>query len=236
MIALALVLVLTPSAVFLARWIRLRAALPVLTAIAGYFPFVLAAQSSFVKGFLLLLIWTIILSAIVLRLSWIDPEQMESIIWRAKEYTSSMFQWIETGTLPEGSAKQVLLFHLKQTFIYCVVALLTANFFSLILGSALLNYMNFYVARLARSSSHPTAMFFIGWNPWSVVRVLSFLYLGMSVSTLPLMFLFAIPWRYSWSLFLPGVAGIVIDILCKIFLSERWRIKLKDAMNRAPTN
>lgn len=223
----ALVLLLTIAAFFLARWISSRVALPLLVTIAGYFPFALEAQISFARGFLILLLWTFVLSVLVLFFSWKEPERMERMIWRAGEYSSGMFRWIQTGQLPEGSTLQVILFHLKQTLIYCLIAALSANFLGLLLGSALLNYMNFYVARLARESTNPLKAIFMGWNPWSVVRVLSFLWLGMVVSGLSMRLLFAIPWRLSYGLVIPPIIGIVLDLLLKILLSQSWSSRLR---------
>jgi hypothetical protein len=222
MISSLLVLILTPTAVLLSRSIQSRAALPVLTAIAGYFPFVMEAQVSFTRGFLILVLWTLILSLLILWLSRMDPENWERLIWRSREYSDSMMRWIETGELPEGSPRQVIVSHFKQTVLYCLLAFLSLNFLSLVLGSALLNYMNFYVAHLSNRSSRPRLLLWIGWNPWSVIRVLSFLYLGMVVSAPTMWLLFSITWRPSFLLLLPGLIGLVLDLFLKLTLSHRW--------------
>jgi|GEM_PF-3269026 len=222
-----LVLVLTPVSVFLARWISSRSALLVLVTIAGYFPFVLEVQVSFLSGFLILFLWTVLLSVLILGLCRREPERMQRLIWRSSEYTSGMFRWIETGQLPEGSLKQVLFYHLKQTLVYCLIAVLSANFLALVLGSALLNHMNYYVARLAGKSSKPFRAFIMGWNPWSLVRVISFLWLGIAVSAPSLSLLFAIPWRFSFALVAPALAGILADFLLKLILAPVWSAKLR---------
>lgn len=225
-----LVLILTPTAVLLSRWIGSRAALPLLTAIAGYFPFVIEAQVSLARGFLILLLWTLLLSVLILWFSRRDPENWERLIWRSSEYSNSMMRWIETGELPEGPARQVVIFHLKQTVLYCSLAFLSLNFLALVLGSALLNYMNFYVAQLSKKSSSPALAHLMGWNPWSVIRVLTFLYLGMVVSAPTLWLLFAIPWKLSASLLLPGLAGLFLDLLLKLALSRRWSRHLRSLL------
>jgi hypothetical protein len=222
MISSLLVLILTPAAVLLSRWIQSRTALPVLTAIAGYFPFVMEAQVSFARGFLILVLWTLVLSVLILWFSRREPANAERLIWRSREYSDSMMRWIETGELPEGSPRQVIVSHFKQTILYCLLAFLSLNFLSLVLGSALLNYMNFYVAHLSKRSSRPGLVLWMGWNPWSVIRVLSFLYVGMVVSTSSMWLLFAIPWKLSFSLLLPGVIGLLLDLSLKLTLSRRW--------------
>jgi hypothetical protein len=227
----ALVLLLTTAAIFIARSISFRPALPALVTIAGYFPFVMEVQKSFARGFFILFFWTFLLSVLVLFLSWKEPERMERFIWRAGEYSSAMLRWIETGELPEGSTRQVIFFHLKQTLFYCFAAALSANFLGLLLGSALLNYMNFYVARLARNSSRPLQAFLMGWNPWSIIRVLSFLWLGIVVSNFSLRLLFSIPWRLSAALVIPPILGILLDLSLKIVLSRRWSAKLRAGLS-----
>ena len=230
MISSLLVLILTPTAIVLSRWIQSRAALPVLTAIAGYFPFVMEAQVSFARGFLILVLWTLVLSLLILWFSRKDPENWERLIWRSRQYSDSMMRWIETGELPEGSPRQVIFFHFKQTVLYSLLAFLSLNFLSLILGSALLNYMNFYVAHLSNRSSRPRLLLWMGWNPWSVIRVLSFLYLGMVVSAPTMWLLFAIPWRSSFTLFLPALIGLLLDLFMKLTLSRRWSERIRLSM------
>ena len=223
MVSCLLVLILTPAAVLLSRWIQSRAALPVLTAIAGYFPFVMEAQVSLVRGFLILVLWTLLLSVLILWFSRREPENWEGLICRSREYSQSMMRWIESGELPEGSPRQVIVSHLKQTLLYCALAFLSLNFLSLVLGSALLNYMNFYLAQLSKRSTRPGLVLWLGWNPWSVIRVLSFLYLGMVASAPTMWLLFAIHWRLSVSLLLPGLIGLFLDLFLKLTLSRRWR-------------
>src|SRR5262249_55945876 len=144
------------------------------------------------------------------------------LIWKSEEYCSNMFQWIQTGQLPEGSDASVIFFHIKQTVIYGVLAAVSANFLSLLLGAALLNYMNYYVAQLARQSKNSGIAFLMGWNPWSVIRVVAFLWLGVILS-LPLLSRS----KFRFSDLLPGIAGVILEILLKITLSARWAGKLR---------
>lgn len=223
-------LLLTLAALTLSVRIHSRLSLPFLTAIAGYLPFLMEAQISLLRAFLMLFCWTLILSAGVVWLTMRQPERMAQLIWRSREYTESMLRWIQTGELPEGSAGSVVWVHLKQTLIYCLFALISANFLSLMLGSALLGYMNFYVASVAMRSTNRSELLWMAWNPWSVVRVLAFLYLGIVVSTPALWFLIPVPWRLSVLLFMPGVIGIVADIILKLTLSKRWSARLRTAI------
>lgn len=227
MVSWLLVLFLTPLAVFASFWIRSRIALPLLTTLAVYFPFAMEAQNSLLHAFLILVLWTVLLSFLVLSLTIQKPEEMKLLVWRGEEYANTMFQWIATGELPEGSRKNVVKIHLRQAMVYCIVSFVTANFLALALGSALLNYMNYYVARLAATSLDRSKALRMGWNPWSVIRVAAFLALGI-MAGLPLMsLLFSVNGRFSLALLIAGVAGVLLDIILKLSLSKTWSAKLK---------
>src|SRR6185312_10884768 len=71
------VLLLTTIAVFLARSLSFRPALPILATIAGYFPFVMEVQISFARGLLILCFWTFVLSVLILFFCRKEPERME---------------------------------------------------------------------------------------------------------------------------------------------------------------
>ena len=232
MVSYGLVLLLTPAAFFLSRWIQSRLAFPILAAIAGYFPFLLEAQNSLLRGYLILLWWTFILSIVVLWFSIKDADRASPILWRSREYTESMMRWIDTGQLPEGPPARVLLFHLKQMAIYCVLAAISANFLALVLGAALLNYMNFYVASFVRRTGSKAGAVLLAWNPWSVIRVLGFLYLGIVMSTPALWLLIPVPWRFSLMLVLPGIACLLLDVVLKIILSKSWSQRLQTQLRR----
>jgi hypothetical protein len=218
-----LTVVLTCAAILLAFSFRNKWLFPLLCVAAVYYPFLLETRRSALSGFFIVLLWASMLSLFILYLSFRHPERMRLLIWRSEEYCKSMFEWIQTGRLPEGGATTaVIVFHLKQAIIYCFLALISANFLSLLLGAALLNYMNYYVAQLARQSKNSRIAFFLGWNPWSIVRVLAFLWLGVGLS-LPLLS----RRQFSFPAMLLGIAGIILDILLKVTLSRKWAEILK---------
>lgn len=202
-----------------------RLILPVLNTLSVYLPFLLEIQKGFWHAFFLLCGWSAFQSILTIVLAIRKPDVWASRIWKAESYTESMFHWIRTGELPEGN--RVLRVHLKQLVTFCLLAFLTLNFGALLLGCLLLNYMNYYVAQLVRSTRRKRSAMLIGWNPWSVIRVLSFLYLSVACSSFSLWFLF--PIRYDPSLWLmaPGLIGALADIVLKIKLSEAWSNKIR---------
>ena len=222
------ILLLIPAIVLISRWIHGKWFLPVSTGCAIYFFFLREIRVSIQFGFGLLLFWTLVQTISVLIAAYYLPGPMARSIWRAESYTESMFRWIETGVLPEGSTGSVILFHLRQTIVYCALALISANFLSLVLGSALLNYMNYYVAQLALRSRKPLTAFVLGWNPWSVIRVISFLWLGAVLGILVASNIFILNYKFNWTWLVPGIAGVIADVFMKILGSPSWRLILKN--------
>ena len=184
------------------------------------------AQKSFARGFSLLIWWTLVLSASVILLTVKRPALSAELIWRSREYTDSMMNWIRTGILPEGSPLSVIRVHLVQTLLYGGLALISANFLSLVLGSALLNYMNYYVVTVVTRSLDRTPTLWMAWNPWSIIRVLTFLYLGIVAGTPALWLLIPVPWTLRLELFMPVLAGLTADLFLKVFLSRKWSTRL----------
>ena len=225
------VLVLIPAIVFISYWIHWKPFLPIATGCAIYFFFLREIRVSIQSGFGLLLFWTVVQTISVLIASYYRPKAMARSIWRAESYTESMFRWIETGVLPEGSTGSVIVFHLRQTILYCLLALLSANFLSLVLGSALLNYMNYYVARLALKSRKPITAFVLGWNPWSVIRVISFLWLGTVFGILVSSNTFILNYKFNWIWLVPGIVGVIADVAMKILGSPSWRLVLRNSIS-----
>jgi len=222
------ILILDPLLVLLSIQIRKKWFLPIITAALVYPGFLFELQKSTMRAFAIVVFWTVVQTSTVLYLARKRSTQMNQAIWRAEEYSKSMFQWIETGVLPEGSTAQVILFHLKQTILYCILALVSANFLSLMLGSALLNYMNFYVAQFTLSSRNHAKALLLGWNPWSILRVVSFLWLGVVLS-IPV--LFKISWirqHFHFWLLIPGLVGAIGDVILKIALGKSWSKRLKE--------
>lgn len=214
----------------MSRWIHWKWFLPTATGCTVYYFFFREIRVSIQFGFALLLFWTVVQTIAVLLAAYCWPKLMARSIWRAESYTESMFNWIETGVLPEGPPASVVIFHVRQTLVYCALALISANFLSLVLGSALLNYMNYYVAQLALRSRKPLTAFILGWNPWSLIRVISFLWLGTVFGILFTSNIFILQYKFNWIWLIPGIAGVIADIVLKILGSPSWRLTLRNSI------
>ena len=92
------------------------------------------------------------------------------------------------------------------------------------MGSVLLGYMSFYVGDLAHGSSHcaPAWAALLAWNPWSIVRVVSFIVLGVVLAEPLLSRRTAVPpgSRRGW--IAAALAGAAADIVLKTALAPAW--------------
>ncbi|MCI0446685.1 hypothetical protein L0152_26220 [bacterium] len=220
-----LIIALTPVLFGLAVILRNRILFVMLCAIPGYVGYLLGLRNSVLSAFTALLIWALLQSALVIFSSVRSTTKMAKLIFRSETYTENMFRWIETGILPEGNSIQVIRTHIQQTLMYCVLAFVTGNFVSLIFGCMLLNYMNFYVSQLAARSKSWKAFVF-GWNPWSILRVLAFLWLG-AVLGLPLISYIQkmnVEFQLMW--LVPGIIGVIVDLILKLTISDKYRVRL----------
>jgi hypothetical protein len=220
-----LIIVLTPVLFGVSLILANRMLFLLLCTIPAYVGYLLGLRNSIVSAFLALLIWTFIQSSLVIFSSLRSANKMAGLIFRSETYSESMFRWIETGILPEGNSLHVIRTHVQQTLIYCALAFISGNLVSLIFGCMLLNYMNFYVSQLAGRSKSWKAFVF-GWNPWSVVRVLAFLWLGVVLGAPLAMYILKMNVEFQWIWLVPGIVGVIIDIILKLSISDRWRMRL----------
>jgi hypothetical protein len=220
-----LIIALTPVLFSLAVLLGNRIMFVILCTIPAYVGYLLGLKNSVLSAFVALLIWTFIQSSLVIFSSLHSTTKMAKLIFRSEPYTESMFRWIETGILPEGNSLQVIRTHIQQSLLYCGLALITGNLVSLIFGCMLLNYMNFYVSQLAARSKSRKAIVF-GWNPWSIVRVSSFLWLGAVLGVPLVSYILKMNVEFQFVWLVPGIAGVAVDLILKLTMSDNWRIRL----------
>src|SRR6185295_676958 len=87
--------------------------------------------------------------------------------------------WIRTGAGTEGSPRAFIPQHALHLGAFVVLSLLTASALSITMGAVLMNYMDFYVASLARAGAPLWAVVLLGWQPWAMARVAAFSVLGV---------------------------------------------------------
>ena len=106
------------------------------------------------------------------------PAAVDRMVIHGPEYRDEMFAWILTGQGTESSPRLFLPQHAMHLALFVASSLATASVVSIVMGAALMNYMSFYVASLARAGVPAWAVVLLGWQPWAICRVAAFATLG----------------------------------------------------------
>ena len=175
-------------------------------------------------AFGVMLCWAAALTTTMVLLTVSEPAQAERIILHGREYWQEMEGWVMTGIGKEASPALFLPEHLRNAAVFVLLSLLTAGALSLLMGACLMDYMSYYVGRVALQSRHPFLTALLAWHPYSVVRVAAFVGLGVILAE-PLLWTLARR-RWSWRrLLLPGglaLCGLLLDIVLKALLAPVW--------------
>ena len=104
-----------------------------------------------------------------------------------------------------------------------MLSLATASALSIAMGAVLMNYMDFYVASLARAGAPAWAVVFLGWQPWAMARVAAFSTLGVVLAP-PLLRRLGVavpPVRVKPWIVAAG-ALLLLDVTLKTLLAPLW--------------
>ena len=205
------------------RWL-----LPLLTAAPACW-FMLAALRRGERGrAIALMMWWGLwlgLSGVGASLMW--PARAEVVVLNGAEYRDEMISWLATGEGRESSPAAFIPQHMLHAGVFVALSLLTGSALSVLMGAALMNYMSFFVAdvilRCSQASAGTSAML-LAWNPWSMVRVASFIILGVVLSE-PLLSRMRGHWpdpggRRVWLWI--AVSGLLLDVAMKALLAPHW--------------
>jgi len=173
---------------------------------------------------LYMLFWAFLLAASMTWLIYENPYKAKDKILYGEQYKKEMLIWAKTGVGKESSPKIFIPFHLIELIAFSTLSLLTASFFSIVMGAFLMNYMSYYVASLAIEGKNQFLLI-LGWHPWSILRIISFVILGVIFSDLLLAKIF----HHNFSIrehktFLKLALFLwLIHILMKTFLAGFWQ-------------
>ena len=207
------------------RWL-----LPILNTLF-IFPFYisLVARGRRRQAVALILLWAIFMSQFVIAATCIYPERASKSIIRGNQYKAEMFDWIKTGKGKESSPSKFIPSHALELLVFCALAVLTAGFGALLLGAVLLNYMNFYVGSLLAAAKHPILTAFLVWQPYSIVRVIGYIFIATALSEAVLRII--LRRRANWSgiarYAVGGFSLVVLDVIVKASAAGLWAKMLK---------
>ena len=225
MTALAIVLA-TFSSYALAWIIGVPLIVPILNTAAS-FPFMVAAlrRGDIRLAVARMLLWALSMGVAATLLSYARPVQTETLFLRGAAYRAEMFGWVLTGRGAESTPSQFLPQHVKDTALFTGFAVTTGGVLAMPMGAALMNYMGHYVGALAAASRSPALTMALGWHPWAVIRVISFVILGvlLSMPVLSKLYRFHVDWQTAQPLFALAIAGLILDVTMKALLAPAWQ-------------
>ena len=172
-----------------------------------------------------MLLWALTMGVCATALSYARPAASEALFLRSEAYRIEMFGWVLTGRGPESTPSVFIPQQAGHAAIFVGLALATGGVLAMPMGAVLMNYMGHYVGTLAAQSAHPALTVLLGWHPWAVIRVISFVTLGVVLSAPVLSRLgkFTIDWRTARPLVMLASAGLVVDVLLKWLLAPVWQ-------------
>ncbi|HPR63976.1 MAG TPA: hypothetical protein PK014_07110 [Thermoanaerobaculia bacterium] len=179
-------------------------------------------RGHFGSAFRLSVLWALSGTLTVLIFTTLAPREADASILNGRAYRVEMMEWMETGTGRESTPSAFLPQHALHLGLFSAATVGSAGLLGLVAGAYLLNYMNVYVATYAASSGTGWIGWILAWHPWALIRVASYLALGVYLSAVFLRLTKKIdslpPSRWLWL----GMGGTVLDVLMKIILAPGW--------------
>ena len=208
--------------------------LPVLNTAPAYAAMVvLLRRGRRAEAVLLMLVWALVLAVCSTVTFALWPDPVDARVMNGPAYRDEIFHWIRTGEGREGRPAEFIPQHIAHLGGFVLLSLATASAMSMTMGAALMNYMGFYVASLARGGVDAATVVLFGWQPWAICRIAAFVVLGVVLAE-PLLARLA---RYRYAglrsarpFILAAAAGIAADWILKALLAPRWRDVLAAAL------
>lgn len=208
--------------------------LPVVAPLTVYPAFALRVREGhYGSAWRVAMAWAALLSLGVIILVAVNPALAARGILHGSAYKEEMRDWV----LGNEGAKEVtpsrfIPEHLLHLGAFVVLTLVSGGYLGLVLGAFLTAYMSYFVGSLAVASRRPIVAALAAWVPWSVIRVMSFVLLGVLLAR-PLLLRRRWPFgrREAW-LFALALAGIAADIALKTALAPRWGELLRGLLQR----
>lgn len=157
------------------------------------------------------------------------PARAEASVFNGRSYAQEMMRWVQVGDTRENHPLQFIPQHLLHFSLFVFVSLVSGSALSLLMGAVLTDYMSFYVGTLIRASHDPGMAAMMGWQPYAVIRVVSYVILGIILGE-PLICRIT-KRKYDFSrvkvMFWTALAGIVLDIVIKWLIAPWWGLTLR---------
>ncbi|MGE5244605.1 MAG: hypothetical protein ACM3SQ_10305 [Betaproteobacteria bacterium] len=199
---------------------------PVLNTLASYCFMVAAIRRGDLRlAFGRMLVWALALGVCSTLLSYAHPLRTDSLFLRGEAYRREMFAWVLTGRGAESTPSLFIPQQLGHAALFSGLALATGSALAMPMGAILMNYMGHYVGSLAAASRHPSATMILAWVPWAVIRIVSFVAIGVVLAAPLVGRVLRVPvdWATGRRMLAWAGAGLVADIVLKALLAPAWQ-------------
>src|SRR5262245_4370723 len=178
-----------------------------------------------------MLVWAAALGVCSTVISYFWTAEAGRFFLHGEAYRREMFEFVRTGVGAEGNIRLFLPLHVRDAAAFSILAILSGSALAMPLGAGLMNYMGYYVGALGAASAHPWKAMLLAWVPWALIRVASFVTLGVVLAGPALRRLLGFEYRLGdqrrWIAL--GLAGLVTDIVLKWALAPSWREMIRAA-------
>ena len=208
------------------------ALVPILNALPAY-PFMIDSLRRGRTGEAIarMLVWAATLAVVATAIAYARTSDAGRLFVHGDAYRREMFTFVLTGAGAEGDIRRFLPQHALHATVFAGLALATGSLAAMPMGAVLMNYMAYYVGALAAVSPHPVRTIALAWVPWALVRIASFVVLGVVLAGPALGRLFGFSYRLAderrWIELALG--GLVLDVLLKWALAPGWRHMIRAA-------
>jgi hypothetical protein len=158
------------------------------------------------------------------------PQRAEETVFHGVAYREEMFRFIRTGEGREGSLPLFLPQHMAHVATFVALSLVSGSVLSILMGAALMSYMDFYVASLSLHGVPPQVVVLFGWQPYALVRVAAFCILGaiLAEPLLSRVLRYPYPGLQSARKYLVfALFGILLDWAVKAAIAPFWGLHLR---------
>jgi len=176
------------------------------------------------QAIVLMLLWAAVMGVAATLLSYLSPARTAALFLNGERYAAEMMPWVRTGLGEESSPARFIPSHAAHAAAFCALSLATGSMLSMPMGAVLMNYMGHYVGRLAAVSARPALAACLAWAPWSLVRIVSYVVLGVVLGGPVLSRLGRFPFRlraHAQALAL-AAGGLLVDVVLKWLMAPVW--------------
>jgi len=192
---------------------------PILNTLASYPFMVIALRRGDLRVALVrMLLWALTMGVCATLLSYARPAATDALFLRGEAYRVEMHAWVMTGRGAESTPSVFIPQQIGHAALFSALAVLTGGALAMPMGAMLMNYMGHYVGTLAAIGRRPLLLLILGWHPWAVIRIVSFVVIGVVLSA-PLV----ARRRPEMTWLAWAGAGLLADVVLKALFAPAWQ-------------